>query len=138
MVEVDVREQEVPEVLQLEAACAQALLQPRQGRRRPAVEEGRAVPSVEQVDADRALGGAEVEVDRLGLRHPPILRFGRGGPGNGRSMSETQGPEADQAAEAATEGDAAWRARTQEQEPAPADVPQPPPPAGIDPGDNHP
>jgi hypothetical protein len=41
----------------------------------------------------------------------------------------------DAAAEPATEGDAAWRARTQEQSP-PADEVAPPTPRDIDPDDN--
>ena len=71
VVEVDVREEQVAHVAELEAALAQALLQPRERRRRPAVEERRPVARLDQVDADRALEAAEPEVDRVERLHVP-------------------------------------------------------------------
>ena len=64
VVEVDVREEQVPDVAELDAALAQPFLQPGERRRRAAVEKERAVRRLEQVDADRALEAAELQVDR--------------------------------------------------------------------------
>src|SRR5207237_1412341 len=77
VVEVDVREQQVPDVRQLDAAVAQRLLQPRQRRRGAAVEEQRPVGAVEDVDADRALHAAKVEVNGKQRIHNPIFAMSR-------------------------------------------------------------
>ena len=74
VVEVDVREQQVPDVGQLEVELAQALLEARQRRRRPAVEERGAVVGLDEVDADRALEAEEVQVERV--EHAPSLARG--------------------------------------------------------------
>jgi hypothetical protein len=54
----------MPDVAELGAALAEALLEPGERRRGPAVEENRSVRRFEQVDADRPLEAAESEVDR--------------------------------------------------------------------------
>ena len=55
VVEVDVREQEVANVLKLEPALAQARVQPVDAGRRAAVVERRAVLRLEDVGADDAI-----------------------------------------------------------------------------------
>jgi hypothetical protein len=55
VVEVDVREQQVPQVAELEPALGQARLQLLDAGRGPAVEERGAVCGFEQVGADHAL-----------------------------------------------------------------------------------
>ena len=47
MVEVDVREQQVPQVAELQGELAECLLQAVEAGGRPAVEEGRALDGVE-------------------------------------------------------------------------------------------
>src|SRR6185437_3066734 len=73
VVEVDVREQEVPEVGQREPVLRQPRFEVRQRGRGPAVEQSRAVHRVEQVDADAALGAAEVQVEEPQRIHNAIF-----------------------------------------------------------------
>src|SRR5260221_96103 len=73
VVEVDVREEEVPDVAKLRPALPQSFLQARQRRRGTAVEEQRAAGGVEQVDADCPLGAAEPEVNRKQRSHNAIF-----------------------------------------------------------------
>src|SRR5581483_4259855 len=63
VVEVDVAEQQVTDVLEREALRREACTQRLDRRRRPAVEERRAVVRVEQVRADCALPAEMLEVD---------------------------------------------------------------------------
>ena len=56
----------MPDVAEREAALCEAGFQCLDRRRRPAVEERRAVVGVEQVRGDRALVAHVVEVDQLG------------------------------------------------------------------------
>ena len=65
VVEVDMGEEQMPDLPQLQASLAEPLLEPRQRRRRPAVEERRAVARLEHVHADRVLEPEELEIDRL-------------------------------------------------------------------------
>jgi len=69
VVEVDVREQEVADVLELEPAGREAFLQRRDAGGRAAVVEDRAVGRVDHVAADGTLEAAEVQVDRVRRRH---------------------------------------------------------------------
>ena len=69
MVEVDVAQQQMPDVGELQAARGEARLQRIDGRRRAAVEEGRAVRAVEHVAPDRALDTIVKEIDRLEIGH---------------------------------------------------------------------
>src|SRR5437764_1303975 len=73
MVEVDVREEEMPQVAELEPVFAERLVEARDAGRWPAVEERWPVVGLEQVGADDPLGALEAEVERLGRAHPPIL-----------------------------------------------------------------
>jgi len=68
MVEVDVREQQVPQVRELEPAVGQSGLQRSDGGGRPAVEERNAVVGLHEVHADDTLVQVE-EVDRLERGH---------------------------------------------------------------------
>jgi hypothetical protein len=63
VVEVDVAQEQVPEVAQRPPALRQALLERGDGGRRAAVEEREPVLRVEQVAADDALGAEMVEID---------------------------------------------------------------------------
>jgi hypothetical protein len=63
VIEVDVAEEEMPDVGERDAVVGQPLLQRRNGCRRTAVEERETVSSLEQVAADDALGAEVVEVD---------------------------------------------------------------------------
>src|SRR5438552_3848819 len=72
VVEVDVREQEVADVGEREAALAEPFLQPLDSGGRPAVEERRTVLRVEQIGPDYSGGSLVPEVDRLG-RHRAML-----------------------------------------------------------------
>jgi hypothetical protein len=56
MVEMDVGEEEMPDVVQLEPVCAQTVLERGDACRRAAIEESRAVLCLEEVNADHALG----------------------------------------------------------------------------------
>jgi hypothetical protein len=51
------------------------------------------------------------------------------------AMSDEHEEREEEPAEPVTEGDAAWRERTQDLTPRPAEI-APPPPRGIDPDDN--
>ena len=64
MVEVDVREQQVPHVLQLEPALGEARLQLGDADRGPAVEERRPIRGLEQVAADHPLPAEVAQVER--------------------------------------------------------------------------
>jgi len=66
MVEVDVRQEQVPHVGELEPVCAKAGAKRLDGGGRPAVEERRPVGGLDHVDADHALVAEVPEVDRLG------------------------------------------------------------------------
>ena len=74
VVEMDVRQEHVPNVRELEPTLPKSVLQPVGGRRRPAVEERRAVLRVENVRADYTLGALVAEVERLGNHRPMLLR----------------------------------------------------------------
>ena len=65
VVEVDVREQQVPDVLEGQPALGEAGLQRADRRRRPAVEQREAVVGLDDVDADDAVEAEVHEVDRL-------------------------------------------------------------------------
>src|SRR5262249_19051599 len=65
VVEVDVREEQVPDVAEHEPTLAQPLLQLGNARRRPAVEEGQTALRLEQVDADDAVAAEMKKVERL-------------------------------------------------------------------------
>src|SRR5919201_5002625 len=67
VVEVDVREQQVAQVGELEAALPQAFFQPRHAGGGAAVEERRPIRRLEQVAPDHPLDAAMHEVERLGL-----------------------------------------------------------------------
>jgi hypothetical protein len=71
MIEVDVAEEQVPDVLQGEPEPVQSFLEPRNTGGRAAVEERRPVVGVDEVAADDALDAAVVEVDQFG--DPAIL-----------------------------------------------------------------
>ena len=64
VVEVDVREQEVAQILQRDTVIEQSLLQPLEAGRGAAVEERRAVCGLYDVDRDHALRAQELKVDR--------------------------------------------------------------------------
>jgi hypothetical protein len=83
MVEVDVREQQVAEVVKLEPVLGEARLQRGDTARRAAVLECRPVGGLEQVAADDALMAAVEEVERLRRRHALILRTGAALPRSG-------------------------------------------------------
>ena len=72
VVEVDVREQEVTQVGETDAALCEPGFERLACRGRPAVEEGEAVVGLDQVDPDRALAAGEVQVDRL---HRVVLKL---------------------------------------------------------------
>ena len=63
VIEVDVAEEEMPDVGERDAVVGKPLLQRRNGGRRPAVEEREAVWGLEQVAADDAFRAEVVEVD---------------------------------------------------------------------------
>jgi hypothetical protein len=63
VVEVDVAQEQVPEVAQRQPPLRQAVLERGDGGRRAAVEEREPVLRVEQVAADDALGAEMVEID---------------------------------------------------------------------------
>ena len=71
VVEVDVREQQVADVGQGQAALGEPLLQGGDARRGPAVVEREPVGGLEQVDADDALVALVVEVERIRRSHAP-------------------------------------------------------------------
>ena len=73
VVEVDVREQQVPDVAQLEPALGQARLQRGNAGGGAAVVERETVVRLEQVAADHPLAAEVQEVDRVALGHDPIL-----------------------------------------------------------------
>ena len=83
VVEVDVREEQMADVAELEAALREPGLQRRDARRRPAVVEREAVVGLDDVAADVAGEALVEQVDRLerGRRHPgnvPDRSFDRG------------------------------------------------------------
>jgi hypothetical protein len=63
VVEVDVGEQEVPDVAELVPALRQSGLERAEAARGPAVEEREPVLGLEQIDPDRARVAAVEEVD---------------------------------------------------------------------------
>ncbi len=63
VVEVDVREEQMADVLQLEALFGEAGLERLDRRGRPAIEERRTVVRVHDVDADDALEALVHQVD---------------------------------------------------------------------------
>ncbi len=65
VVEVDVREEQVPHVAELESALGQAGLQRGQADRGPAVLQRGPVLGLEQVGADHSLAAEVVQVERL-------------------------------------------------------------------------
>src|SRR5882724_9615764 len=73
VVEVDVREQEVANVLKLEPTLAQGRMQPVDAGRRAAVVERRAVLRLENGGADDALGALIVEVEGIRAHRARIL-----------------------------------------------------------------
>ena len=70
VVEVDVREQQVPHIGELEAALGEARLQLGHAGRRPAVLQRKAVLGLEQVRADHPLVAEVAQVERLHQLHP--------------------------------------------------------------------
>ena len=69
VVEVDVREQEVVDVLQLEPARGEALLQRGDRRGRAAVVQREALLRLDDVAADGSFDPLEAQVDRVCRRH---------------------------------------------------------------------
>ncbi len=65
MVEMDVREQQVPNVAKPEPVRGKAVFERGYRRGRAAIEERRPVVGVDEVDADRVSCAAEVKVDWL-------------------------------------------------------------------------
>src|SRR5206468_551415 len=65
VVEVDVREQEVADLLQLDAACAEAPLQLLDAAGRAAVEQRGALVGVDEVRADDALRAKVTKIERF-------------------------------------------------------------------------
>ena len=63
VVEVDVREQQVPDVVEVEPTVGEPRLERRERRRRPDVEQGRAVVRLERVRGDAALDPGVQQVD---------------------------------------------------------------------------
>src|SRR5215213_3051445 len=85
MVEVDVREQQVPQIAQLEPALREPRVQLGGARRRPTVLQREAVVGLEQVRADHALTPEVAQVEGLGSGHaadrttrsgPPVPALG--------------------------------------------------------------
>ena len=70
VVEVDVGEEEVPEVAELHSAGAERVAERGQAARRAAVEERQAVVGLDEIRGDAARVAAVEEVERLG-RHVP-------------------------------------------------------------------
>ncbi len=77
VVEVDVAQQQVPDVGELQPARGQPGLQRLDRRARAAVEQRRPVVRLEEVRRDRPLRAVMVQVDRLELAHDAILRTAR-------------------------------------------------------------
>ena len=73
VVEVDVREQEMADVGQLQAARRETGFERVDARRRPAVEQRRPVRRVEEIARDNALATEMEQVDGFGRRHALIL-----------------------------------------------------------------
>src|SRR4051812_31702444 len=69
MVEMNVAQKQVADVREREPVAGEPALQGIDGRRRPAVEDRRAVVGIEHIRPDRALMSLVVEVDRL--HHAP-------------------------------------------------------------------
>ena len=67
------REQQVADVAESDAALGEPGLERRPRRRRAAVEERKAVVSFDEVDTNRAFASPEQEVDRLQRIHNPIF-----------------------------------------------------------------
>ena len=63
VIEVDVAQEEVPDVLEGEAETSESFLEPWKTRGRAAIEERRAVVGLDEVAADDTLDAAVVEVD---------------------------------------------------------------------------
>ena len=78
VIEVDMREEQVPDVPQLEPLLVQSVLQGADVRGRSAVEERRTVDRLEEVRRDHPLGSLMVEVDRR--RHAAMLLRPRSDP----------------------------------------------------------
>ena len=76
VVEVDVREQQVADVGELEAALGEACLQLGHAGRRAAVLQREAVLGLEQVRADHPLVAEVAQVERLGHQLQPCQRSG--------------------------------------------------------------
>src|SRR3954471_106424 len=74
VVEVDVREQQVPDVLQLESPFVQLLSQRVYAGGRPAVEERRPLGRLQKVGADHPLAAQVEEVERL-RRHAAAVQL---------------------------------------------------------------
>lgn len=66
VIEVDVAQEQVPNVGQPEPVAFEAALQGRDTRRRPAVEQRRPLLRVEEVRPDDALCATVIEVDQAG------------------------------------------------------------------------
>ena len=76
VVQVDVRQEQVPDVGEREPALRQAGLQRVEAGRRPAVEERQAVVGLDEVDADDTLG-LVVQVDGIvGVHGTPTILCG--------------------------------------------------------------
>src|SRR3954465_7279934 len=65
MVEVDVREKEVPQILELDAARAEPGLQRVDARRRAAVEQSHSFVGLDEIGADDALGAEVSKIERF-------------------------------------------------------------------------
>ena len=74
VIEVDVGEEEVPDLGEREAAPIEGREPRRHGRRRAAVEERRPVARLDQVAADRPVDAGVEEIDRC-ERHPRTYRM---------------------------------------------------------------
>ena len=78
MVEVDVGEEEVPDLSDLTTALRESCFQCREGRRRAAVVQGETVVRLDEEAADAAPVALVQEVDRDMVRHPLKVSDGRG------------------------------------------------------------
>ncbi len=68
VVEVDVREEQVPQIVELDAACPECVVQRGKAARRAAVEEREAVVGLDEVCGDTAGIAAMQEVEWI-VRH---------------------------------------------------------------------
>ena len=76
MIEVDVREEQVPDIRDRDAVGREPGVERLERRGRSAVEERKAVVGVDEVDADRMWRSAEVQVDQSQRIHNPIFAVG--------------------------------------------------------------